>query len=457
MRRHVLVMTLSSSVGLISIFGVDLIDLFFISLLGETALAAAVGFAGTLLFFTMAVNIGLSIAIGALVSQKLGAGDAEEARRIATSVVVFGLIVSVIVASVFWLTAPDLLSLLGATGETHDWAVRYYRIIVPTMPVSTLGIMCSGLLRAHGDAKRAMMATIAASIVNAVLDPILIFGFSLGLDGAALASVAARCAMAITSLVPVVRHYGGFPRININEFMTNIPQILGIAGPAVLTNVATPIGSSIVMRAIAPFGDSAVAGFAVMGRLTPLVFCTLFALSGAVGPIVGQNFGARQFSRVRDALLRATEFTFVYVVLATIILALTSGYIADAFSLQTEGRNLIFWFGVIVAPLFAFNGLLFVSNAAFNNLRRPLWSTWLNWGRNTLGTAPFVVMGGAWAGASGVLIGQAIGGVVFGILGLFLALRLVDGYSSERLDPEKGFKHPVMRDRAENAMGPPRR
>ncbi len=454
--RHVVVMSLSSSVGLVSIFLVDFVDLFFISLLGESALAAAVGFAGTLLFFTFSVTLGLTIALGALAAQRIGRGDAADARSIATSAIALGVGVSVILATAVYAAAPVLVEALGAGGETKDYAVRYMRIVVLAMPISTLGMMSSGLLRAHGDARRAMIVTLSAGATNAVLDPIFIFGLGLGLDGAALASVASRFAMAATAMYPVIRHYGGFAPFRLDRFRTDLRPILALAGPAVLTNVATPIGNSIVTRAMAPFGDAAVAGYAVVGRLTPLAFCVIFALSGAVGPIIGQNFGAGSYDRVREAIRRAVTFAALYTLGIWIVLLTVNRLVAAQFSLADDGEQLVFWFAAAVAPLFFFNGALFISNAAFNNLRRPLWSTLLNWGRNTLGVAPFAIGGASLFGAPGVLIGQAAGGVLFGTLGLWLAFRLVDAYEDGRADPDRGWRPPLMRARPEAPFSSPR-
>lgn len=454
--RHVVVMSMSASAGLVSIFLVDFADLFFISLLGEQALAAAVGFAGTLLFFNQSITIGLMIAMSALAAQRIGRGDEEEARRIATSVVVVGMAVGCVMAATFWIFAPDFLRLLGAEGETKDFAVRYLRIVVPSMPVMVLAMVGSGLLRAHGDARRAMNATLAAGAVNAVLDPILIFGLGLGLNGAALASVSARFAMMATAVYPIFKHYGGFAPFDAGHFRRDLRPIFAIAAPAILTNIATPIGIMIVTRMIAPFGVAAVAGYAVVSRLTPLAFCVIFALSGAVGPIIGQNFGARNYARVRETLRKAMQFTGAYTIAIWVILIAFYGFVADQFGLRDEGRTLLFWFAVVVTPLFYFNGVLFVSNAAFNNLNRPIWSTMLNWGKNTLGTAPFVWLGAQWAGAPGVLIGQALGGVFFSVLGLWLAFKLVDGYENGSADPERGWKLPLMRPRPEPPFSSPR-
>ncbi|MEL7041717.1 MAG: MATE family efflux transporter [Pseudomonadota bacterium] len=454
--RHIIIMASSASIGLVSIFLVDFADLLFISMLGEAELAAAVGFAGTVLFFTFSVSIGMTIATSALVAQRLGQGNPSEARKIATSVIIFGFLVSCVLAVVCWLLAPQLLGLIGAQGNTQDLAVGYFRIVVAAMPVAAVGMMASGILRAHGDARRAMTVTLTAGAVNAILDPILIFGAGLGLDGAAYASVAARFATLLTALYPIFKHYGGFAIIDLRRFRTDLNPIIAIAAPAMLTNVATPVGNGFVTRTISEFGDSAVAAMAVTGRLTPLAFCVIFALSGAVGPIIGQNFGAKQFDRVRGTLIKAVQFTAIYVAVMWAVLMLSHGFISNSFQLSEEGATIVFWFALVVAPLFLFNGTLFVSNAAFNNLRRPLFSTFLNWGKNTLGVVPFIAIGAAIGGAPGVLIGQALGGVLFGIVGFWLAYRLVDRYETGRSDPEKGFKVPLMRQRAEAPFNSPR-
>jgi len=454
--RHLVVMAFAASIGLISVFLVDFVDLYFISLLGEEALAAAVGFAGTLLFFGVSITIGLMIAMGALAAQRLGSGEPAEARRIATSVIALGLLTSSIIAAIFWIAAPYLLGLLGAKGQTLEFAVRYLRIVVPSMPIAALGMMGSGLLRAHGDARRAMMATMSAGIVNAIMDPILIFGFGLGLDGAAYASVLARFAMAATAVIPIMRHYGGFARLELGPFRNDLKPIAAIAIPAILTNIATPIGNSIVTRAVSEFGDSAVAGYAVVGRLAPLAFCVIFALSGAVGPIVGQNFGAKKYGRVRETITKAGQFVFFYTLVMWALLALVQGFVADQFGLSEDGAQLMFWFAVAAAPLFFFNGVLFISNAAFNNLRRPIWSTWINWLKNTAGVIPFIWAGAAIGGAPGVIVGRAVGGIIFGVVGLWLAIWLASAYESGKADPDKGSGLPFMRKRPTPPFSSPR-
>jgi Na+-driven multidrug efflux pump len=288
------------------------------------------------------------------------------------------------------------------------------------------------VLRAHGDAKASMYVTVLGGIVNAVLDPLFIFGFDLGLEGAAYASVLARGVMALGGIIYVVRAHNGFDIPSFTLIWRDAKEVIALAGPAVLTNLATPIGTAIVTREVAKFGTDAVAAMAVIGRLTPLAFAAVLALSGAIGPIVGQNYGAGQFVRVREAFKAGLIFVVAYVICVTLILFFARGLIADLFEARGEMRELIFLFCGPLALFQVFNGAIFVCNASFNNLGHPFYSTAVNWGRHTLGTLPFALAGAAIAGASGVLIGQAIGGVFFAVIGVVLAWRLTGSLQSDK-------------------------
>ncbi len=423
--RHVTVMALSSTVGLMAVFLVDFIDMVFIGMLGKAELAAAIGYAGAILFFTGSFGIGMAIACGALVARALGAGDANLARQRATNALIIGAIGGAAFAATVWVYTPQLVTLLGAVGETQALAVSFMRLILPSLPVLLIGMVGGAILRAHGDASRAMWVLIYGGIVNAVLDPILIFGLDLELTGAALASIAARFTIAGSALWAIHAHYGGFGKPTAGTVWHDMKPIMAIAGPAVLTQLATPVGQAYVTRAMSSYGEEAVAGMAIIGRLTPVAFGVIFALSGAVGPIIGQNAGAGKQDRVREAYRDGLLFTGAVVVLVSLLLFLLRGPLAWLFQLDGVALELVFLFAGPLSLLWFFNGMIFVSNAACNNLGHPLYSTWVNWGRHTLGTVPFVMLFSWWLGAAGVLIGQALGGVVFGLIAGAVATRVI--------------------------------
>ena len=154
-----------------------------------------------------------------------------------------------------------------------------------------------------------------------------------------------------------------------------------------------------------------------------VVFGLIYSLSGAVGPVLAQNLGARQFDRVREGLRASLGFMVGAVALAWLLLAVLQGPLIQVFSLEGVAADMVHAFCSWIAASFFFMGALFVANAAFNNLGHPLWSTAFNWGRATLGTIPFAWWGAQY-GPVQVLAGQAVGAVLFGSLAMWTAFRL---------------------------------
>ncbi|MEO1285154.1 MAG: MATE family efflux transporter, partial [Pseudomonadota bacterium] len=315
--RHVSFMSLTSSVGLMAIFAVDLLDIVFISMLGQAELAAAAGYASSLMFFASAFNIGLSIAAGALVARALGANDETDAREFATVVSFFSVLTGILIPLLMIPNLTFLLGLVGATGDMADMAKGYLWIILPSTVLSGLAMTSVAVIRAYGDGRRAMYPALMGAGVNAVLDPILIFALGMGLEGAAWATVIARLATLIWALYPAVRKFNAFKRIRPSCVNRDFRMVSDIAFPAVLATIATPVGAAIVTREMAKYGTDAVAGMAVINRIIPVVFSVVLALSGAIGPIIGQNFGAGRLDRVRETFFDGLKFTGLYVILAS--------------------------------------------------------------------------------------------------------------------------------------------
>jgi putative MATE family efflux protein len=423
--RHVVVMTATGSIGLVAIFLVDALNLFYISLLGVQELAAAIGFAGTLMFFTTSVAIGLTIATSALVSRALGRGAREDAARLGGAAMVFVAIASGLLVALLWPFLDFLVGLMGATGETRALAVRFLQIVVPSSPILALGMCATGILRGVGDARRAMYVTLAGGIVAAIVDPILIFGLDLGLDGAAISTVVSRTALLVVGLYGAHRVHRLVAMPDRARLVAASRPYFAIAVPAVLTQVATPVGNAYVTAQIASFGDDAVAGWAIVGRIMPVAFGAIFALSGAVGPILGQNYGAGYHDRLRQTMRDSLLVTLVFVLVVWALLAVFRGNIADLFGASDGARAIVTFFCLFVAGSFLFNGALFVANAAFNNLGFATYSTVFNWGRSTIGVIPFVWVGAQLYGAEGVLAGWGLGAVVFGVAAVIVCFRVI--------------------------------
>ncbi|MCB8820360.1 MATE family efflux transporter [Microvirga rosea] len=413
--RHVLVMTGTGAAGLIAIFVVDLVSLLYISWLKDPSLTAGVGLATVVMFFTISINVGLMIPIGALVSRALGAREPERARRLATSGAALMVVVATIVSIAVLALLPWILGLMGASERTYQVAHDFLWISLPTNGVVALAMALSNVLRAAGDAKRSMYATLSIAAVTIVLDPLFIFGLGLKANGAALTIDLARLAYAYVSFRFVTRHHNLLSWPRLDHVLTDARPFFAIAIPAILTNIAAPVANAFFTSIMARFGDQAIAASAIIDRVTPVAFGGLFALAGAIGPVMGQNWGARRFDRVRQILKDALTFNVVYVGSVWLVLYLVRVPLTLLFNAPPMTADIVQFFCQYSGVIWFFVGLVFVSNASFNNLGFPLLSTFFNWGRATLGMIPFAYIGAEMGGPRGALLGIGAGSIAFGI------------------------------------------
>ena len=423
--RHVAVMTATSSVGLMAVFVVDLLSLLYVSWLGRPEATAGVGFATIVLYLMISVNVGLMIAVTALTSRSIGAGDRADARRLAASSLALMAVAGFVLSALILPLLPWLLTKLGARGEAYAVAHSFLWITLPSNVLMALGMGFSGVLRAVGDAKRAMYVTLAGGIVIAGLDPLLIFGLGLGPNGAAVATVISRVILVAVGYHGAVRIHGIVARPTLAGLRADAGRSFAIAAPAILTNLSNPIANAFFASIIARFGDQAIAATAIIDRLVPVAFGALFALSGAIGPILGQNWGALRFDRMRRALTDSVCFAATCVAVAWLLLVLLRHQLTALFDASDETAEIVVFFCLISGPMWLFVGALFVANAAFNNLGMPLYSTVFSWGRATLGTVPMAFIGAHYAGPKGALAGVALGAVLFGVLALIFAYRAI--------------------------------
>ncbi len=434
---HVVRMTLAGSVGVMFMFLIDAANLFWISLLGVERLIAALGFAWTIQFFAISVGIGFGVAATATVSHLIGRSDRAEARRQASVCGIAAFVVQFCVAALILWFRADLLALMGASGETARAASRYLLISVPSLPVMALGMIGSAVLRAEGDGVRAMMVTVTSGLVSMVIDPVLIYGLGFGLDGAAFALATARVLSASLSVYFVVGHHDLVGRIGWRDFRRLLGPFVLVALPVVLTQLSTPFGNYVVTTAISGFGDSAVAGWAVVARLTVLAFGGLFALSAAIGGIFGQNFGAVLYDRVVWVFRDALVFCLIYTLAAWGLLWLLTDTLTRAFSLDFEAARVVAAFTHVGALGWVFTGGMFVANAAFNNTGHPLWSTAWNWLRDGVLLFPAILLFSRGFASPGAIYGQAMVSALVGIAAVLTCWCYL-GRLGRKARPERG-------------------
>ncbi|MEX0368139.1 MAG: MATE family efflux transporter [Ruegeria sp.] len=443
---HVVRMTLTGATGITFVFLVDAANLFWISKLEQPRLMAAIGFAFAIQFLSVSAGIGLMIAATALISKGIGQGRRRLARRQATSALVLAFLIQSAVGLLILIFRHQILALSGATGETAALAARYLAMTVPSLGVMAAAMIANGALRAEGDGVRSMSVTLASGGVALVIDPILIYGLGLGLDGAALGVVLFRFVMLGMAIYFATVPHDLLARPRRRDCLGSLRPYLLIAVPAILTQLATPVGNYVLTSVMAQFGDQAMAGWAVVGRLTVVAFGGIFSLAGAIGGIFGQNYGARDYARVRCTYRDAVLFGLGYTLVMWAILAAAGPGIARGFALEGLSAEVLVAFTQVGAGGFVFAALLFVSNAAFNALGRPRRATLTNWFRDGALTLPVALWTATAFGAPGVIYAQALCSVLVGLAAVLWGWHYVVALSRQALPvldlaPSRSYAH----------------
>ena len=434
--RHLVFNTIMGAIGLMALFLVDFADLWFVSQLHDVDATAGLGLAGAVGFFHLSLALGLAIATGARVAIHTGQRDVERARSITATALGIGMGMGFAFLLAVWLAAEPILAMLGAEGRTQALGATYLRIIGAGFPLQAGTLVFSLALRGYGMPAKSMTLTLTSAIVNAVLDPVFIFGFGMGLAGAGMATLTAFVASFLMGLFQLRHHYGRLfgeagrhwaALFRPKDRRADVKALLPMAIPITLAHLATPVMTGYMLAIAARFGPDMAAAMTVVNRVAVVAFGVTFSLSGAVGPIIGQNFGARLMARVRHAYEAGLLFAAGYTLIGWLVLALLADRLPGAFGLSGQAAAFVQVFCQMTAGAWVFTGMQFVAQAAFNNLENSRLSMLYNWGRAILGTilpVEIAVRIGD-LGAFGILWGAAIGWAIMGLLAVLHAWGII--------------------------------
>ena len=283
------------------------VDVFFVAGLGDAAVAA-VGLTESLLTLVYALAFGLAMAGTALVARRIGEGNKDGAVRAATSALAVGLLAGAVIGVPGALYAPDLLRLMGATPAIVEVGGPYARLILGANVVVMLIHLGNGVFRGAGDAALAMRTLLLANGLNIILDPCLILGLGpfpeLGLTGAAVASTIGRgCGVAYQ--VWMLRRGRGRLTLRGPAFRIELPilrEILRLSAGTVGQFLIATSSWVVLMRIVAPFGESVLAGYTIAIRIVIFAFLPAWGFSNAAATLAGQNLGAGQPDRAERSV-----------------------------------------------------------------------------------------------------------------------------------------------------------
>ena len=368
---HLVSQTMPAIIGVAAIMSIGLIDAYFIGQLGGDALAA-ISFIFPISIALSSLGVGVMVGINSMVARALGEGDAAKAARRANFGIVFAVATGLAIGLSLYAAIDPLFALMNAPEHVQPLIKLYMGPFALGFPMQIAIMGLSGVLRAQGEAKRASYINIAFAIANWILDPILItgaFGFEgFGIIGAAYATIIGWAIGVAFGIVMVRRadiplDLGLLRNVSLVDPAV---QILRVGGPAAFSNAINPIGLSILTALIAAQGQDAVAGFGAAGRLQSFATVPLLALSGSIGAIVAQNWGAREFGRAREAAIWAGGFCVVWGFGVAILLLVAGEWFGAMFSDDPAVIEEFALYISIAAWGYAGFGLLIVANGILN-------------------------------------------------------------------------------------------
>ena len=365
------------ALGLLAIMSFDVVDLFFVSRLGDAPLAA-ISFTFPVIWFLGSIAIGYEAGAASCVSRAVGEGNAHRSARLTTDAALLAGLATLVLCAIGLMTIDPVFSALGATDELMPLITDYMSIWYWTEPASAVMWTCLAAMRARGNTALEGKVITAAALLNAILDPIFIFGWlgfpRLEIAGAALASLTANLIMLAFTLIHLSTRLRVFanPFVAFGEIFDSWRTLMRIGVPAMMTNAIIPVANGIVMAIVATHGVTAVAGFGIAMRIEPIALIPFYALSAVSSPFFGQNITAGRYDRLVEARRIISRFCLRFGLLLAAALCLIAAPLSALFTQSTAIREVAVDYIWLVSLSYGAYGLVMSVNASFNGIGRPL-------------------------------------------------------------------------------------
>ena len=403
--------------GLVAIISFDAVDLFFVAQLGDAPLAA-ISFTFPVIWLISSIIIGFEAGAASCISRAVGRNDTLSARRQTTDTAALAALVSLTLCVIGVLTIYPLFRLLGATDELLPLIDDYMGIWFWSAPASAITWTCLAAIRARGNTMLEGKIITLAALLNAILDPILIFGLlgfpRLGIAGAALATLLSSGLVMFGTLIYLHVNLRVFatPFTALSNVLESWRQMLKVGFPAMLTNAIVPVSNGVAVAMIAGFGVDAVAGYGVGVRLEPLALIAFYALSAVTSPFMGQNFAAGKIDRLDEARRVIGRFCIVYGLVIAAVLATLAVPVTSLFTNTSAIQQVAVEYLRIMVISYGAYGLVMSTCAAFNGVGYPIPGLIISVSRAVVVFLPLAILGRNLIGLNGIFVAAAVSNVL---------------------------------------------
>ncbi len=412
--------------GIVAILAFNLVDTFFIGMLGTQALAA-ISFTFPVTFVVTSLAMGLGAGLSAVMGHALGQGKHEEAARITTDNLFLAVLLVTLIAVAGALTIHPLFRLLGASDALIALIYDYMLIWYLTVPMLVLPMVGNAAIRATGDTKTPSLVMTVAGLVNGVLDPLLIFGIGpfpeWGIRGGAIATSLSWLMAMLVSLY-ILRHREGLLRWRLSprpQLLAHWRALLHVAVPASFTNMLNPLANAVLMTIFAGLGTEVVAAYGAASRVEALLLIVMMALSSVLAPFISQNCGAGNPARAKAALQLCMRFALLFQLAVYALTWLLAPFIADLFSDHPQVVRLIVLYLHLVPIGYGFQGMVMLLASALNGVRASSISFLFNGLRLFVFLLPGAWLGAKLGGEQGIYLGILLANLAAGTLAWWYA------------------------------------
>lgn len=420
-------LTIPMIFGMVAILMFNLVDTFFISLLGTDALAA-VSFTFPITFALNCITMGISVGISTSIGHRLGRGDNRSAARLTTHGLLLAVLMVMLAAGLGLLTIEPLFSLLGAKPQLLPIISDYMSVWYLAIPLLVIPMAGNSAIRATGDAKTPAKIMILAGAINGVLDPLLIFGPgpfpALGVKGAAIASGISWAFALAGSLYILIKREKLLARPQLASLRQDWGQILQIGTPAGLSNALIPLSGALLMTLLAAQGTASVAAYGAAMRIESILITVMMALGSALMPFMAQNFGADKPERAFSALFTAMHFAIMFQLLIFIMMVPLSWPLSSLFSQDHAVQSQLWHYLVVVPASYGLQAVCMLLISALNAMHRSFHALVGNLLRLFALLLPAAWLGSRIAGTEGLFIGIAVANILSGLAAYLFAMKL---------------------------------
>lgn len=430
-KESLIQMAIPMILGIIAVLAINLVDTFWVAQLGAEELTA-ISFTFPVTFVVLSVLMGLGIGMSTAIAHATGKADHQEIERLTSQGILLSIITVICLALLGNFIITPLFTLMGAGGKVLHHIKNYLYIWFSGIAILAVPMVGNGAIRGLGDTTTPGLVMLTSALINAILDPLFIFGFGpipkMGIQGAAISTIFAWIG-ALIFVVYILRS-----KLNIFRFRFDDPngewikawkKILHVGAPAALANLMTPLSAGIITTMVAQFGNTAVAGFGVGSRIEPIAMVVVMGLGSVLAPFMGQNWGAAQYKRARKALRISLRFSLAWMGLTFLFLYLTKQLIATLFSDDNNITETICAYLTIVPISYGGYAVTIIACSALNAVRRPIHAFLFSLIRLFILLIPFSYIGGKVGDVKGMFIGISLANIISGTISWFQARKII--------------------------------